>query len=81
MKLAGKGGGQAGFGARGGQPGRSSSPGPDTGARVEGLERRGQDYRRFIELGSNSVAGHAQCAKGLDERRCFEEPRGQMPLN
>ena len=50
-------------------------------ARVEGLERRGQDYRRFIELGSNSVAGHAQCAKGLDERRCFEEPRGQMPLN
>jgi len=43
-------------------------PTADYRARVQGLERRGQDYRCFIELSPNSVAGHAQCAKGLDDQ-------------
>jgi len=57
-------------------------PTADYRARVQGLERRGQDYGCFIELSPNSVAGHAQCAKGLDDQRCFEEPGGgQVLLN
>src|SRR6266550_4145634 len=64
----------------GGQPDRSSSH-AGYRARVEGLERHGQDYRRFIEPSPNSAAGHAQCAKGLDDQPCFEQLGGQMLLN